>query len=91
MQKDNVFQLATTNIRFGAGCTAEVGMELRDMSARRTMILLDPNLKALPIAEVVVRSLKAQNVAFDVFDEIAVEPTDASFQHAAQAAKTGDR
>ncbi|HIK92360.1 MAG TPA: iron-containing alcohol dehydrogenase [Planctomycetes bacterium] len=89
MDNDNVFQMSASNIRFGAGCTAEIGMDLRDMSAQRTMVLLDPNLRSLSVAEVVIESLKAQRLDFVVFDEISVEPTDASFQHAAAVATDG--
>ena len=45
MQQDNVFQMAASNIRFGAGCTAEIGMDLRDMRANRTMVLIDPHVE----------------------------------------------
>ena len=86
MQNDNVFQMSASNIRFGAGCTAEVGSDLRDLSARRTMVLIDPNLRSLPTAEVVINSLKEQGIDFAVFDEVSVEPTDSSFQHAAAVA-----
>lgn len=89
METDNIFQMAASNIRFGAGCTAEIGMDLRDLSAKRTMVLLDPALSSLPIAEVVTDSLKKQNIDFVVFDEISVEPTDHSFQHAAAVATDG--
>lgn len=89
MQNDTIFQMAASNIRFGAGCTSEIGMDLRDLSARRTMVLLDPNLRALPVAEVVQDSLEKQNVDYVLFDEISVEPTDASFQHAAAVATDG--
>ena len=41
--------MSVSNIRFGAGCTAEIGMDLRDMSVRRTMVLMDPNLRDLPV------------------------------------------
>lgn len=90
MQTDNIFQMAASNIRFGAGCTAEIGMDLRDMSARRTMVLLDPNLRSLPVAEVVIDSLNQQSIDFVLYDEISVEPTDAGFQQAAAAAADGD-
>jgi hydroxyacid-oxoacid transhydrogenase len=89
MQNDNVFQMAASNIRFGAGCTAEIGMDLRDMSAKRTMVLFDPNLRSLPIAEVVIGSLQAQKVDFVVFNEVSMEPTDASFAEAAAVASDG--
>lgn len=59
------------------------------MSAKRTLVLVDPNLLSMPVAEVVVESMKAQHLDFDVFDEIAVEPTDASFQRAAEVATAG--
>lgn len=89
MKTDNVFQMAASNIRFGAGCTAEVGMDLREMEVKRTMLLMDPHLVSLPIAEVVQSALKQQQVDYALYDEISVEPTDASFQHAAKVATEG--
>ncbi|MCH2202524.1 MAG: iron-containing alcohol dehydrogenase [Fuerstiella sp.] len=90
METDSVFQMAASNIRFGTGCTAEIGMDLRDMSAGRTMVLMDPNLRSLPVAEVVMDSLRQQGIDFVLFDEVSVEPTDASFQHAASVAADGN-
>ncbi|MCP4170094.1 MAG: iron-containing alcohol dehydrogenase [Fuerstiella sp.] len=89
MNNDNVFQMSASNIRFGSGCTAEIGMDLRDMSAQRTMLLLDPCLHSTGVAETVIESLKSQRIDFSVFDEISVEPTNASFQHAAAVANDG--
>jgi len=59
MDNDNVFQMSASNIRFGSGCTSEIGMDLRDMSAQRTMLLLDPGLRSTGAAEVVIDSLKS--------------------------------
>ena len=89
MQTDNIFQMAASNIRFGAGCSAEIGMDLRDMSATRIMVLVDPNLTSLPVTQIVTDALKQQNLDFTLFDEISVEPTDTSFQHAAAVASDG--
>ncbi len=89
MPNDNVFQMAASNIRFGAGCTAEIGMDLRDMSAKRVMVLIDPNLRSLSTFGVVIDSLKQQQIDFAVFDEISIEPTNASFQHATAVAVDG--
>ncbi len=89
MQRDNIFQMSASNIRFGSGCTAEIGMDLRDISAKRIMVLIDPNLRSLPVAEVVIDSLKANSLDFVIFDEISIEPTDASFSHAAAVAAEG--
>lgn len=89
MPTDNVFQMAASNIRFGAGCTGEIGMDLRDMSVRRTMVLIDPNLRETATADVVIESLQRERIGFEVFDDIEVEPTDASFRSAADVATKG--
>ena len=73
MHRDNIFQMAASNIRFGAGCTAEIGMDLRDMSAKRIMVLVDPNVRSMPVAEVVIESLKGQQLDYVIFDEISIE------------------
>ncbi len=90
MQRDHVFQMASSNIRFGPGCTAEVGADLRAMSAKRVMVLVDPNLRSLPIAAVVAESLSAERIDFVVYDEISIEPTDESFKRAAEVAADGN-
>ena len=89
MERDTAFQMATSNIRFGAGVTREVGMDLKDMQTERTMVLIDPALVSLPTGETVFESLKKASVDYEVFDQISVEPTDRSFQQAAEFAVQG--
>jgi hydroxyacid-oxoacid transhydrogenase len=89
MQHDTAFQMSASNIRFGPGTTREIGMDLRDMHSKRTMLLIDPALVDLPTGQTVVHSLKASGVNFELFDRIVVEPTDVSFQAAARAAIEG--
>jgi hydroxyacid-oxoacid transhydrogenase len=89
MQHDTAFQMSASNIRFGAGTTAEVGMDLRDMQLNRVMLVIDPALKNLPPVQIVFESLKAAGVGFEVFDRVAVEPTDESFRDAAEFATAG--
>jgi hydroxyacid-oxoacid transhydrogenase len=89
MQRDTAFQMAASNIRFGPGVTAEVGMDLRDMGARRTLLVVDPALVELPAGRTVVRSLESAGVDFELFDGVVVEPTDRSFRLAIQAAMEG--
>lgn len=90
MQTDTAFQMSASNIRFGPGTTAEVGMDLRDMQLKRVMVVIDPALKELPTGQVVCESLKAAGVGFEIFDRVAVEPTDQSFRVAAEAATQGN-
>ena len=87
---DTAFQFAAANIRFGAGITREVGDDLIDLAARRTMVVIDPVLRDSPTGETVIASLKAAHIDFAVFDDVVVEPTDASFQEAAAAARDGN-
>ena len=89
MATDTAFQMAASNVRFGQGTTAEIGMDLRDMGVKRTLVVMDPALVDLPTGDVVRNSLLANNIDFDVFSEVSVEPTDASFRRAAEVACEG--
>ncbi|MGE3316651.1 MAG: hydroxyacid-oxoacid transhydrogenase [Planctomycetaceae bacterium] len=89
MERDTAFQMSASNIRFGPGTTREVGYDLVDLGAKRTLVVIDPALRNLPVGEAVVESLRTANIGYDVFDEVSVEPTDASFRRAIEAAKSG--
>jgi hydroxyacid-oxoacid transhydrogenase len=90
MQNDTAFQMSASNIRYGPGTTAEVGMDLKEMDVRRTLVVIDPRLRSLPPGEIVVESLKSNGVTFEIFDDVEVEPTDSSFQRAARFAIEGE-
>ena len=89
MQNDTAFQMAASNIRFGPGVTAEVGMDLRDMGVKRTLVVIDPALVDLPTGKTVEQSLQGAGVDFDVFDGVLIEPTDQSFKLVIEAATEG--
>ncbi len=89
MDHDTAFQMSASNIRFGPGTTAEVGMDLQELGVRRTLLVIDPKLRSLPPGETVLASLRDNGIAFDVFDDVEVEPTDGSFQRAARVAAEG--
>ena len=89
IQHDTAFQMSASNLRFGAGCTREVGLDLLELGVRRTLVVIDPALRALPVGETVTDSLRSSGVEFDVFDRVRVEPTDAAFREATQVAVGG--
>lgn len=89
MQNDTAFQMAASNIRFGRGITREVGMDLADMKIGRTMLVIDPALVSTPVGETVIQSLRDNQISFEIFDDVRVEPTDASFKAAAEFATKG--
>lgn len=86
---DNIFQVSSSNLRFGAGATREIGLDLEDMGLKRTLLVIDPALRDLPTGQVVIEALRNSRVDFDVFDAVEVEPTDTSFQEATAVATRG--
>ena len=88
--RDTAFQMAASNIRFGAGTTSEVGMDLADMSIARTVVIIDPALVELPTGRTVFSSLDDAGVGFEVFEGVSVEPTDRSFQEASEFVSRGN-
>lgn len=85
--RDTAFEMATSNIRFGSGVTAEIGMDLADLGAKRVLVFTDRRLAELPVMDTVCQSLRQEGVGFDVFDSVRVEPTDESMLLAVEAAK----
>jgi hydroxyacid-oxoacid transhydrogenase len=86
---DTAFQISAANVRFGPGVTHEAGMDLRDLGAQRVLLLIDPALRDLPPGQAVVAALREASIDFELFDGIAVEPTDRSFQEAVAVAAGG--
>ncbi len=76
------FEMAASNIRFGRGVTAEIGMDLKDLGVKKTMFLTDPNIAKLPMTKTVIDSLEAEGVDYIFYDQVRVEPTDESFKQA---------
>ena len=82
MDKEIGFEMAASNIRFGSGVTAEVGMDLKDLGVKKTMILTDPNIAKLSMTDTVIQSLESEGVEYVLYTQVRVEPTDTSFKDA---------
>jgi hydroxyacid-oxoacid transhydrogenase len=76
------FEMAASSLRFGAGVTAEVGLDLADLGVRRALVVTDPTIAALPPLATVLASLESAGVTAVVYDRVRVEPTDVSFRDA---------
>jgi hydroxyacid-oxoacid transhydrogenase len=79
--------MATSSLRFGAGVTREVGLDLVDLGVRRALVVTDPNLTRLLPVQTVLEALDAAGVEAVLFDRVRVEPTDVSFRDAIQFAE----
>ena len=88
-EHDPIFEMATSNLRFGPGATSEVGMDLADLGAKRVLVVTDAVLASLPPVERVRNSLDAERIDYDVYDRVRVEPTDESFRQAIEHATRG--
>jgi hydroxyacid-oxoacid transhydrogenase len=74
--------MAASAVRFGAGVTREVGMDLVDLGVRRALVLTDPAVARLAPLQMVLDSLHDAGVDAVVYDRVRVEPTDQSFRDA---------
>jgi hydroxyacid-oxoacid transhydrogenase len=90
MSNEIGFELAASSIRFGAGITREVGMDLVDWKCRRALVITDPHLRGMKPVATVLESLEANGIAFTIFDRVRVEPTEESFQQAIAFAAGAD-
>jgi hydroxyacid-oxoacid transhydrogenase len=79
---DTAFEMSASNIRFGAGVTREVGMDLKEIGARHVLVLTDPVMARLPPVSIVLESLEANDIRATLYDAVRVEPTDESFAEA---------
>jgi hydroxyacid-oxoacid transhydrogenase len=89
MSNETAFEMAGASVRFGAGVTREVGMDLQDMGARRVLVLTDPQVAELPPVQSVLDSLEQHGVSFDLYSRVRVEPTDTSFLDAIAFGRAG--
>jgi hydroxyacid-oxoacid transhydrogenase len=76
------FEMAASSVRFGAGVTREVGLDLVDLGVRRALVVTDPNLVDRVPVQTVLASLKDAGVEAVLYDRVRVEPTDVSFKDA---------
>src|SRR5579862_4051288 len=89
MAKETAFEMAVSSIRFGAGVTREVGMDLAELGAKRVLVLTDPVMRTLSPVQIVMESLESNRVSATLYDRVRVEPSDESFLDAIAFAKQG--
>lgn len=83
------FSVDVSAITFGPGVLRESGEQLRALGAKRVALFTDTGLAKLEHVEIARKSVLAAGLDVAVYDEVHVEPTDASFRAAAAFAKDG--
>ncbi len=62
--------MAAANVRFGAGVTREVGMDLADLGIRNALVITDPILRRMRPLQTVIESLAAEGIAYTIYDRV---------------------
>lgn len=70
--------MAASSIRFGHGVTREVGMDMKNMNAKRVCVVTDETVDKLTAMEQVREALTREGINFKVFNRTRVEPKDSS-------------
>lgn len=89
MQHETAFTMDTSSIKFGPGSTREIGADLQELGVSRVMVVTDPRVASLQPVATVVESLQAEGIDYAIYDQVRVEPTDASFAEAVGFAQEG--
>jgi hydroxyacid-oxoacid transhydrogenase len=90
VDRESAFEMAVSSVRFGAGVTREVGMDLADLGARRVLVIADPIVSGLPPVHVVLESLEQNGIACVLYDRVRIEPSDESLRAAIAFARQSD-
>ncbi|KAL9000739.1 MAG: hypothetical protein Q9169_000775 [Polycauliona sp. 2 TL-2023] len=86
-RKEYAFEMAASSIRFGPGCTKEVGMDFKNMGAKKVCVVTDTNVAKLDAMKQVVHALNQEGVDFNVYERTMVEPKDSSIREAIEFSK----
>ena len=84
---DRGFTVGMPTFTFGAGVLAEAGPQAAELGLRRVAVFTDRRVRASEAFASVAASLAAAGIDAVIFDEVEVEPTDASFQNASRFAR----
>jgi hydroxyacid-oxoacid transhydrogenase len=90
MTHEIAFEMSGASVRYGAGVTREVGMDLADLGTRHALVITDPLLRNMRPVQTVLESLEANGVAYSLYDRVRVEPNDESFVNAIEFARRCD-
>ena len=86
---DRVFSVEAPKIKFGRGSLQEVGEDAKAFGMTRVAVFTDPRVGQMEHVNKVFESLKSKGLDAEVYDQVAVEPTDISFKQGSLFASEG--
>ena len=81
-QHESVFTYGAPALKFGAGASEEIGHDLTTYDAKRVLLVTDPGVAATGHPARIAEQIRARGVQAEIYDEVHVEPTDTSLEHA---------
>ncbi len=85
--RESIFTLEATPVKFGPGSSADAGWELKRLDVTRVLLVTDPGVAALGHPERIKGLIEAEGIEVVLFDRSRVEPTLDSLQEAADFAR----
>jgi hydroxyacid-oxoacid transhydrogenase len=89
MALETVITVGASNIKYGFGATKEIGFDMKELGAKKVMVVTDPNLADKDPVKITMKALKDEGVEAVLYAETSVEPTDVSLKEAVAFAKAG--
>ena len=71
--------MAASSIRFGPGCTKEVGMDVKSLRAKRVCVVTDKNVAKLDAMKQTIEGLERESVEYKVYETLTAEPKDTTW------------
>ena len=89
MTSESSFVMDTSSIKYGPGATREVGHDMKQLGARRVMVVTDPKLKSSEPVSISMKALSSEGIDAVLYPRVRVEPTDISLREAIEFATQG--
>ncbi len=86
---DTIFTVDPRPIKFGPGAVRELGGDANTLGMSRVAVFTDKAVQNLAPTQDALRSLTASGIAYDMYPDTLIEPTDQSFIAAAEFVRTG--
>ena len=90
MKLETAFTMDTSRVKYGPGVTREVGYDMANFGAKRVMVVTDERVAKLEPVAITMAALRAEGIDAVLYDQVRVEPSDKSFQHAVAFATAGN-
>src|SRR5690625_4957308 len=87
---ESVFTWAAPPLKFGEGAVDEIASDVAGFGISKALIITDAGVRQGGVPDRVAEQLRSAGVTCEIFDQVAVEPTDVSITQAVEYARQGD-